>query len=159
MRRGDRNHTFLRYRLPVPIVRYHCGGWSEEVNSCILISYIHSQLSSVHSQLSSVHSQLSSVHSQLSSGADLPHLTFPGSLQPPSTPHLTPPWGGHCVQGWYGGGEQRHQWEPAQQQADRSATCSRREYAKYVLYHRPPPRVIPGVCGEWCLGACALWGA
>jgi hypothetical protein len=21
-------------------VRYHCGGWSEEVNSCILISYI-----------------------------------------------------------------------------------------------------------------------
>jgi hypothetical protein len=22
------------------IVRYHCGGWSEEVNSCILISYM-----------------------------------------------------------------------------------------------------------------------
>jgi hypothetical protein len=21
-------------------VRYHCGGWSEEVNSCILISYM-----------------------------------------------------------------------------------------------------------------------
>ncbi len=22
------------------IVRYHCGGWSEEVNSCILNSYM-----------------------------------------------------------------------------------------------------------------------
>jgi hypothetical protein len=22
------------------VVRYHCGGWSEEVNSCILISYM-----------------------------------------------------------------------------------------------------------------------
>ncbi len=25
---------------PIPHVRYHCGGWSEEVNSCILISYM-----------------------------------------------------------------------------------------------------------------------
>ncbi len=24
----------------VGIVRYHCGGWSEEVNSCILISHM-----------------------------------------------------------------------------------------------------------------------
>jgi hypothetical protein len=45
------NRTWL-YRLPQSqklcvcidfigvLVCYHCGGWSEEVNSCILISYM-----------------------------------------------------------------------------------------------------------------------
>ncbi len=30
-----------KYYNPLVVsVRYHCGGWSEEVNSCILISYM-----------------------------------------------------------------------------------------------------------------------
>jgi hypothetical protein len=29
-----------RMKLLIHSVRYHCGGWSEEVNSCILISYM-----------------------------------------------------------------------------------------------------------------------
>jgi hypothetical protein len=30
----------LLFQATVGAVRYHCGGWSEEVNSCILISYM-----------------------------------------------------------------------------------------------------------------------
>ncbi len=32
--------TGILARLSFISVRYHCGGWSEEVNSCILISYM-----------------------------------------------------------------------------------------------------------------------
>jgi hypothetical protein len=31
---------FYKISLLIILVRYHCGGWSKEVNSCILNSYM-----------------------------------------------------------------------------------------------------------------------
>ncbi len=33
-------HSYTVYNVSIVHVRYHCGEWSEEVNSCILISYM-----------------------------------------------------------------------------------------------------------------------
>ncbi len=35
--RAQNGREFFKKMLYVVSVRYHCGGWSEEVNSCILI--------------------------------------------------------------------------------------------------------------------------
>ncbi len=50
-----------------------------------------------------------------------PPPTLVASLQTPRTPTSPLLWGGHCKLGWYEEGEQCHQWEPAQHQADRHA--------------------------------------
>ncbi len=33
-------YTYSKFIRSYPTVRYHCGGWPEEVNSCFLNSYM-----------------------------------------------------------------------------------------------------------------------
>jgi hypothetical protein len=37
---NNQNKIFESISIEIIYVRYHCGGWSEEVNSCILNSYM-----------------------------------------------------------------------------------------------------------------------
>ncbi len=36
----SKDRQYFHWKVLEVLVRYHCGGWSEEVNSCILNSYM-----------------------------------------------------------------------------------------------------------------------